>query len=193
LSECKSNNSRDLSISVGDIIQDKRLRGLKILLNHIDFGPLFACVINAKGNMISELNDNLVAELTPQQILTELSKYGFLITFNPREHLPGNQLAYLQQLIGFGYDKIRILNVWKLVNGVKAFNWYVVGFNANKNEFWLNNGYSPSDKEFMEALRNGSAINISAYSKTNNWSWSWLDYIADIGDILEDNSLPLRY
>lgn len=188
LSGTKSNNSRDLSISVSDIIQDSRLTGLRIQLNHKHFGVLFACVLNAQGNMITEFNDNLVVEFTPEQILAELKKYGFLITFEPKEHLPVNQIAYLMSLKEMGYEKLRILNVYTYLNGVKQFQWYVVAFNIKENPTWLNNEYSPSEKEFITALKNGSALNISALSKTNKWSWSWLNYVANIDDILEDNA-----
>lgn len=188
LSDAKSNNSRDLSISVSDIIQDARLTGLRIQLNHTQFGVLFACVLNAQGSMVTEFNENLVVEFTTEQILAELKKYGFLITFEPRAHLPGNQIQYLMTLKGLGYDKLRIMNVYKYnIQGTKQFQWYVIAFNIH-DENWLDNGYSISETEFMKALKDGRCINISAISKTQRWSWSWLDYVANIDDILEDNA-----
>lgn len=187
LSDAKSNNSRDLKICVSDIIQDNRLTGTRIQLNHTHFGVLFACVLKAQGTMVTEFNDNLVVEFTTQQILAELKKYGFLITYNPRAHLPGNQLEYLMSLHKLGYQKLRIMNVYKYVNGVKQFQWYVIAFNIDDAN-WLNNGYAISETEFMNALRDGKCVNISAISKTNRWSWSWLDYVANIEDILEDNA-----
>lgn len=188
LSGAKSNNSRELSISVTDIIQDKRLTGLRIQLNHTHFGVLFACVLGAQGSMITECNDNLVVEFTPKQILAELEKYGFLITFEPKEHLPGSQIEYLMTLNGLGYDKIRIMNVYTYTNlGIKQFQWYVVAFNIDDAN-WLNNDYSISHADFVKALEAGKCINISAISKTNRWSWNWLDYVANISDILEGNA-----
>ena len=187
LSGAMSNNSRDLRIKVSDFIQNNQLTGTLIQLHHKQFGVLFACVVNAQGTMVSEFNDNLVVEFTPTQILAELQKYGFLITFNPKEHLPGNQIEYLMSLQKLGYDKLRIMNVYKYINGVQHFQWYVIAFNIDDGN-WLNNGYSISETEFMAALRDGKCVNISAISKTNRWSWSWLDYVANISDILEDNA-----
>ncbi len=188
LKNVKSNNSRDLYILVTEFMQNDKLMGLRIQVLHKAFGILFACVLNAQGSIVSEFNDNLTVELTPKQILAELKKYGFFVTYDPRNHLPGNQLEYLMTLKGLGYDKLRILNVWNTENGVKSFHWYVVAFNVKKNVEWINNGYSPSKKEFTESLKNGSSINISALSKVNRWSWNWLDYVANIDDILEDNA-----
>lgn len=188
LSDTKSNNSRDLHISVTDIIQDARLTGLRIQLHHKSFGVLFACVLNAQGSMVTEFNDNLVVEFTAEQILAELRKYGYLITFEPRAHLPGNQLQYLMTLKRLGYDKLRIMQVYTYdITGTRQFQWYVIAFNIH-DENWLNNGYSIPEKEFLDALKAGKCVNISAISKTQRWSWSWLDYVANIDDILEDNA-----
>ena len=187
LTEVKSNNSRDLFITVGDFVQDKRLSGTRIQIVHKSFGVLFACVVNAQGSMISELEENVVYELTPKQILLHLQVFGFLVTFDPQKHISKNQIEFLKTLRGLGYDKLRVLNVWHTENGVKAFNWYVVAFNIKPNPDWINNGYSPSEKEYSTALQNGSAINVSALSKEKHWDWSWLDYVANIDDILKDN------
>lgn len=191
LTKCKSNNSNKLKIEVSDFIQDNRLNGVRISIVHSDFGPLFTCVLNATGSIVDSLQDNITFEFTPIQILSELSKYGFLVTYKPVEVLPSSQLDYLITLSQLGYDKIRILNVYSYVGstGDKSFKWYVVAFNADKNKYWLNNDYSPSDKEFVAAMKNGSAMNISGISKTKSWSWSWLyGYVANILDVLEDNA-----
>lgn len=188
LKDVQSNNSRDLSISVSDFIQDNRLSGMRIQVNHKSFGVLFACLVNAQGSIISEFDENIVYELTPKQILLQLEVFGFLVTFDPKKHLSGNQINFLMTIQGLGFDKLRILNVWHFENGIKLFNWYVAAFNIKENPDWINNGYSPSEKEYTTALSNGSAMNISALSKEKHWDWSWLDYVANINDILEDNA-----
>lgn len=187
LVDVKSNNSQDLYISVSDFVQDKRLYGLRIQVKHKSFGVLFSCIVNAQGSLFSEISENIIYEFTPEQILLQLEVFGFLVTFNPRQHLPKNQIEFLRKLQGFQFDKIRILNVWHSENGVKCFKWCVVAFNIKENPDWINNGYSPSEKEFKQSLENGSAMNISALSKDNHWNWSWLNYVANISDILEDN------
>ncbi len=187
LVEVKSNNSRDLFITVSDFLHDDRISGTRIQVNHKYYGVLFACVVNAQGSMISEFEENLVYELTPKQILLQLAVFGFNVTYEPKKHLSGNQLDFLMTIQGLGFDKLRVLNVWHTENGVKAFKWYVAAFNIKENPEWINNGYSPSEKEYTTALSNGSAMNISALIKEKHWDWSWLDYVANINDILEDN------
>lgn len=122
LKDVKSNNSRDLYILVSDLIQNDRLTGLRIQVLHKAFGVLFACILNAQGSIVSEFNNNMTLELTTKQIIGELKKYGFLVSYNPRNHLPGNQIEYLMTLKGLGYDKLRILNVWHIENGIKNFS-----------------------------------------------------------------------
>lgn len=188
LTECQSNNSRDLQICVGDFIQDSRLVGLRIQVWHADFGILFACVLNTRGSLVSELSTNIAYELTTDQILSELKKYGFIVTYEPRRHLPESQLSYLRTLKELGYDKIRIIPVYIIEHGTKITKPYIVAFYIKDNVRWLDNMYCSPKTEFHTSLENGSAINISAISATNNWSWTWLDYVANIDDILSDNT-----
>lgn len=188
LSKVLSNNSRDLHITVSDMMQNDKLTGTRISVCHKDYGVLFACVLNATGSLVSQLNNETTIEFTPEQILSELQKYGFYVTFEPREHLPGAQLEYLMALTGFKFDKLRKLGIWHYENGVKVFRWCIVAFKVENHVDWINVGYEPSEEEFEKALRNGTAINISAISKINKWSWKWLDYVANIDDILEDNA-----
>lgn len=187
LSECKSNNSRLLSISVSDFINDKRLSGIRISIEHQYLGTLFAYVICAKGDIIDDIDGDYLPELSTKQLLTELAKYGFYITYNQRAHLSGTQLDYLMTLSGLGYDKLRILSTYSYINGIKQFSSKVIVFNSSKNPDWLNLAYSPSELELLAAFNSGSAINISAISRSKEFSWAWLDYVADIQDILEDN------
>jgi len=185
----ESNNSRDLSITVSDFIQDQRLSGQCIRVIHKDFGVLFACVINAQGVIITPFQDEMTFEFTPKQILAELAKYGFYITYEPNKNLPGSQLDFLMEINRLGFDKLRILNVWNTVNGLKQFKHYIVAFMTKHKKDWLNNSYSPSEGEFLEALRDGSAMNISGLSAAKRWNWSWLaEFVANINDVLADNA-----
>ena len=190
LSRCQSNNSTHIKIVVSDFINDRRLSGTRIELVHDDFGTLFSCIVNASGGMVSEICDNIIFELTPKQILSELHKYGYNIIYTGRQRLSGTQAEYLMTLRKLNFDKLRILNVYTIDNtGNKVFKWYVVAFNADKNVYWLNSDYAPSHKEFINSIDNGSAINISAMCKDKHYNWSWLvNWVADINDILEENS-----
>lgn len=191
LPEVQSNNSTQVKIAVSEITNDV-LTGTRIQVVHELFGVLFSCVINAKGDMVSELDTNIVFELTPEQILAELEKWGFIISYVQPLSLPDNQIAYLQNIKELGFDKIRVLLVQDYPNGLEEPHWYVVVFNAKQNPYWLNSDYSPRREEFLKAQDNGSAINITGILNAKKWSWSWLvGKVLNIDDILSNRVLPL--
>lgn len=187
LTDVRSNNSRDLSIRVSDIIHSDILTGLRIRIEHKTFGTLFTYVVGASGSIISEPDSGITYELTKDQILAELARYGFLVTYPEQKHLPQTQLAFLRELLNLGYDKLRLLDVYEYANGVRKAKTYVVVFNIANNPNWLNNDYAATSTEFTKALVDGSVVNISASDKSHRWPWSWLDYVANIQDILDDN------
>ncbi len=188
---CRSNNDRDLKITVTELSCDSALYGFRISVVHPKFGTLFSELLCASGSFITPLevtNETSAFELSVDYILQELQKFGFIVEYNPREHLPDSMIEYLRTLQGLGFDKLRILNVYEIhMNGVTDYKWYVVGFITCKHKYWLNNNYSASKKEFTNALLQGSAINISEISSAKHFNWSWLDYVANIEDILRDN------
>lgn len=190
LNKCMSNNSRDLSIHVSAIVNDKNLNGQRISVNHKKYGVLFACIRDAQGCMISkDVEGNSFHEFTTGEILDELKKFGFLIEYDPIEHISGNQLEFLMTLNNLHYDKIRVLSVWDAPLGTKEFKTHVVAFLAEAHGDWLNAGYSPSISEFTHGLQNGTAFDISAISKAQDYDWSWLvGWVGSISDILAENS-----
>lgn len=189
LPNCKSNNSKQLHLHVTDFIQNNDINGVRITLNHDVYGELFSYVVNASGSLVSTFDKDIEYELTTDDILTQLAKYGFLITFHSWEDLSGDQVQYLMTLQNLHFDKIRLLNVWDAPNGVKEFKLHVVAFQVEQLPDWLNAGYAPPKTEFLDALNSGYAINISAISETRNYRWDWLyNWVADIGDILADNA-----
>lgn len=189
LSKCLSNNTTKTHIEVSDIVNNCVLTGIKISLIHEDFGALFTCVLNAKGNMISETAPNIVYQLDAQTILDELYKYGYVITYKAGKSISTKQLNYLMTLRKLHFDKLRILSVYDVDRfGHNIHTQYIVAFNSNKNKYWLNNAYSCSRNEFIESIYNGSACNISGISKKENYDWSWLyNFVANIDDVLSDN------
>lgn len=190
LNQCMSNNSRHLHIVVTTFINDKNLNGLRIKLDHDKYGTLFACILDAQGDMISRNADETLNQLTPGQILSELWKYGFIIEYDPIESMPGNQLEFLENLYNFSHmDKIRVMSVWEAPLGVKEFNTHIVAFQSSYHGDWLNAGYSPSKKEYLEGLENGSAIDVSRMSRDAHYDWSWLyGWVGNISDILEEHT-----
>ena len=192
LPDCVSNNSRKLHIEVSEFMNNVILTGTRIQIVHEDFGVLFACVVRCAGNMITPISrhPDIVQEFSPNQILAELSKYGFIIEYKPAKHLPSSQLDLLIQLSHLGYDKIRILNVYEWSgSAAKEFKWRVVGFKVGPLPYWLNSDYAVSENEYTDALEAGNAINISAITDNCKWDWSWLyGYVVNIQDILEENA-----
>lgn len=191
LPQCMSNNSIELKISVTDFINNNNLSGTRIQVMHPELGVLFACVVNADGNIISCAKCNQIFEFTPAQIISELEKYGFLIEYNPESSLSGDQLQYLITLNNLDFDKIRVLNVWSTdrYTNVKSFKTMIVAFLSQIHPYWLNNDYSCSEQEFTKALNRGSAINLTEISKTKKYDWSWLKgFVGSIPDILQDNA-----
>lgn len=181
LSQCLSNASRDLSISVSDLIQNDILTGLKLSVNHAQFGSIFTYIINPKGNLIYNKD---VKDITSGQILDELSKYGFLVEFSPQKELSIDQLNYLKEIQNLHFDKIRKLSVHRTDGKCSE---YVVAFMVSDNPRWLDNTYSTDLREFTDSITDGTAINMTLLSETRNYDWSWLDFVANIQDIIDEN------
>lgn len=193
LPNCRSNNDRSLRIRVAEITNFPNLIGFKISVEHPMYGILFSEVLNAKGTIItSKVESDTVTEsafeLDTQTILKELRKFGFYVSYDPRTHLSREMIDYLLTLRGLGFDKIRVLSVRDIpAEGVLSTKWYTVCFQSCKLSYWLSNTHVATAKEFTDALLNGTANNISEMSSAKGFDWSWLDYVANIDDILREN------
>ena len=186
--DVKSNNSPRLSISVTDFIQNKEIAGLRICVEHEKFGPMFTCVLKAHGSIVTCPGNSYYHEFTVDDILKELYKYGFYITYDPKPALTGNQLEYLMTLDKLGFDKIRLMDVVTYYGPVGTVDKYVVAFNAKEHPQWIENTYTADSSGFTNAVMSGSACNLTAISKTKNYNWDWLTYVANIQDIIKDNA-----
>ena len=191
LSECKSNNSVDLYITVNQIIDDgsHRLTGTCILVKHKQFGTLFACLINSKGSLLTpDPESGIIREFTTDEICKELYKFGFDVTFEINQHLSSDQISYLTTLSGLNFDKIRKLPVFDYDDlGNRVYSDYIVAFNVEHCPDWVDMNYSCRKTEFLEELNAGVAANLTFMSQTKLFDWTWLTYVANIDDIIEDN------
>lgn len=200
LDDCLSNNSKKLHLKTTVFFQQRCLNGLRIRVEHEEFGDLFACVVKAKGDIVSEVGSSnigdgviqdFVHEFTPAEILSELEKYGFYITFKQPEHLSGKLLDLLMTINRLGYDKLRIMNVWDSSTGIKQFKWKVTCFNSEKLVDWINPAYSCSIKEYTDAVNDGHAFNVTAIlerdKKHYDWTWLW-NVVVNIYDVLTENT-----
>lgn len=188
LADCKSNNSKDLYIRVNKIIDDgsHRLEGINILVNHTKYGTLFACLINSLGSILTpDPNSGIIKEFTTDEILEELNKFGFDVTFEINQHLSDAQIDYLKTLLGLKFDKLRMLEVQDKPDG--RYSNYLVAFNVAKCSDWIYNDFTCSKKPFVEALMSSGAMNLTDLEQTKGFDWTWLTYIANIEDIIRDN------
>lgn len=188
LSECKSNNSADLYITVKQVIDDgsHRLTGLIILVQHNQYGTLFACMVNADGTLLTkDQNSEIIWEFTTDEITKILATFGFDITFHINQHLSGDQISYLMTLSDLGFDKLRRL----IVQGLDGkYSEYIVVFNVAKCPEWIANDYVCGIKPFLNALQTSGAMNLTDLEQTKGFDWTWLTYVANIDDIIEDNN-----
>lgn len=188
-SRCLSNTDKNLRISITDFTQDKNLQGLRIQVKHDKYGVVFSHIIKASGDIIVpyQTEPALVFELTTEQILKELSKFGFIIEYVDNYDIPIDQLELLMSIQKFKYDKIRILNVWDVENGAKQYKTQVVVFMSDANPNWLNAGYAASRQEFTDALNSGTAMNLTNMSDVYKYRWDWLvNAVMNIEDILKE-------
>lgn len=189
LTGCRSNNDPDFRIHVTDFYNNRTLRGFRIRVDHPAFGDVFCCVLHARGTAVTDVDEYGRSELSESCILAELAKFGFFIEYAHEENLSGRQIQYLMTLKQLDYDKIRIINVWSAPNGAKQWAPKVVAFQSRRLGNWLNNAYSPSEREFTAALVDGVAINLTDISKTKQFRWDWLkEFVGNIDDILADNA-----
>lgn len=187
---CLSNNSNHLHIHVADFVQEERIRGLRISVEHELFGTLFAHVVGARGSLFSHGIDGTVHDFEITEILAELYKFGYDIEYHPQPQLSDSQIKFLQSLNGLQYDKLRWLNVRKHVSKTdEECKRYIVAFNVNQNPNWLNGDYVATEDEFFASIENGSAFNASALSTTKEHDWSWLgNLVINISDVVSTDS-----
>ena len=188
LTECKSNNSADLYITVKQVIDDgsHRLTGIIILVQHNQYGTLFACMVNADGTLLTkDSNSEIIWEFTTDEITKILATFGFDVTFHINQHLSGNQISYLMTVSDLGYDKLRRLLVQDKPDG--KYSEYIVVFNVAKCPDWIANDFTCGKKPFVDALISSGAMNLTDLEQTKGFDWTWLTYVANIDDIIEDN------
>ena len=188
LPECKSNNSRDLHIAVHQIIDDgtHRLAGISIEVRHTLYGVLFACLVDSSGSLLTpDPISGIIKEFSTDEILAELNKFGFDITFEIHQHLSEAQINFLRTVMDLGYDKLRRLDVQDKPDG--RYSRYIVVFNVAKCPDWINNDFTCGKKPFVDALVTSGAMNLTDLEQTMGFDWTWLDFVANIVDIINDN------
>lgn len=187
---CLSNNDRDLHVHCISI-NDVDLRCKIIRLDHDKYGTVFAGMVEGTGSMLTSVDGVNYHMFTAEEILAELEKFGYIISYERDENLSGDQLDYLITLNGLGFDKIRKIRIISrgAVMGTTDIKTIVVAFKiSGVPAEWLDNTYVCPIAEYHKAVDYGYAVNISAISRDRNFSWEWMDdTVMSINDILQLN------
>ena len=124
--------------------------------------------------------------LTTDEILRQLMRFGFYITYDVKTHLPEPVLDYLTKLNGLGYDKITKVALESFdVNGNKVWRSTVIVFKSGFNTDLLTFNCKVTRIAFNAKLEANTVMNIT---HELGMSWDWVTYIANISDILDENA-----
>ena len=156
------------------------------MVNHNQYGNLFTCLINSSGSLLTpDPVSGIIKEFSTDEICAELYKFGFDVTFHINQLLSGDQISYLMTVSELGYDKLRRLYVQDKPDG--RYSEYLVVFNTAKCPDWINLDFACGKKPFVDALISSGAMNLTDLEQTKGFDWTWLTYVANIEDIIEDN------
>ena len=165
------------------------LRGTRVSVEHSSYGVLFAAMTDGRGEIISDVDEegNVVPWMTTDEILKQLFKFGFDITYTERLTLDEHILNYLMQLRNLGFDKVTKVNVMNRVEGSLRPKIYTLAIKSEYNSDMLTYGTTISQKRFMERLTSNYIMNIEDIHDSK-LKWDWVDSIYNIDDILSENS-----
>ena len=188
---CQSNNSPKLHLTY-DIALGRSLSGQIIRVEHDDYGCLFSYVVEASGVDVSCAPNGTVFQLTTDELLMELQKYGFIVKFSKCLQLSDAQYQLLMSSQLLGMSKIRIMYV-DMTEKRNRFDDdyerkpYLVMFKTDKLPMWLSNGKVCSKQEFEDALAKGYAVNLTeCEGGLHGNDWSFLtDKVLNVSDILK--------
>lgn len=188
---CQSNNSPKLHLTY-DVALGRSLSGQIIRVEHDDYGCLFSYVVEASGVDVSCAPNGTVFQLTTDELLMELEKYGFIVKFSKCLQLSDAQYQLLMSSQLLGMSKIRIMYV-DMTEKRNRFDDdyerkpYLVMFKTDKLPMWLSNGKVCSKQEFEDALAKGYAVNLTeCEGGLHGNDWSFLtDKVLNVSDILK--------
>lgn len=188
---CQSNNSPKLHLTY-DVALGRSLSGQIIRVEHDDYGCLFSYVVEASGVDVSCAPNGTVFQLTTDELLMELEKYGFIVKFSKCLQLSDAQYQLLMSSQLLGMSKIRIMYV-DMTEKRNRFDDdyerkpYLAMFKTDKLPMWLSNGKVCSKQEFEDALAKGYAVNLTeCEGGLHGNDWSFLtDKVLNVSDILK--------
>lgn len=180
-----------MSLSLSKFLEGNRLRGFGIKVVDANCGVLFSALIEGTGVLITDLDEdgNYIPFLTTDEILKQLMKFGFYITYNERRHLPEETFDYLAKLQDLGYDKITRVALESIDKiGNRIWRPIIIVMKSEFNTDLLIYDCKVTRKSFNQKLTDNVIMNITFEC---NAHWDWVTYTANISDILDENLSPM--
>jgi hypothetical protein len=189
LNKIPSDNSSAVRIKVSEFCNSGILQGTNINITDPKRGTVFAYTINAQGT----LPNSEVSELSVEQILQELARWGFNVEFSPEFNLSEAQSRFIRSFLNMGCTHMRAVNV-KDIKGT-----FLIAFNVNDNRLLryprnfprklLDITYEFQRQEWNELLTCG-IIQVNKQENYKQFSWNWLHFVADINDLVTRFTVP---
>lgn len=155
------------------------------------YGTLFAAMIKGSGSIITTQDEQgqAIPFLTTEEILKQLMKFGFYITYDVKSNLPSEILDFLTTIDNLGYDKITRIGVetWGSGGGKIVKPTVVVFKSCADNADLLVFDCKIGIRKFNQKLRDNTVMNVT---DEPNMQWDWLTYMANISDLLDENIDP---
>ncbi len=194
ITNCLSNNSKALSLSLSKVIDGNAMRGLVVKVNHANYGTLFAAMIKGSGQLLTDKDEEgqILPFLTTDEILKQIAKFGFIISYVERAHLNNETLVFLNNVKQLGFDKItRVQLETRNEYWAKAWTPKILVIKSQYNTDLLKFDCSLPIKNFNEKLANNWIMNVTDLD-AENVTWDWVTYIANIIDIINENITPSK-
>lgn len=145
-------------------------------------------MIKGTGSLLSEEDENGISIpfLTTDEILKQISKFGFLVEYDLKSNLPDQVTAYLSMLYNLGYDKINRLYIkTRNKDGVPiARDTVVVLKSCEETIDIMKYEKYVLESEFNKLLDLNVVMNVT---NEPDMVWDWLTYMCNIKDVLEEN------
>lgn len=146
-------------------------------------------MIKGTGALISDTDEDGVAIpfLTTEEILKQIQKFGFIVEYDVKANLPGPVISYLMTMLNLGYVKITRIGVRTLNSdgGIYIRPTVILMKDAPETLDLLRFDETITIAEFMHKLDLNVVVNVTNEPDMN---WDWLTYMANIEDLLQENS-----
>lgn len=170
------------------------MKGRILQVNHAQYGTLFAAMIDGSGELVTTYDEegDIIPFLTTNQILKQIMKFGFYVTYNVPSNLPNNIIDFLSTIDNLDYDKITKVSVRERnKEGYMTWRTKVIVMKSAENTDLLEFGCKITKTKYLDKLQANSIMNVT---EEEGMSWDWLTYIANISDLLDENlDMPDEY